>query len=144
MTLTRPSVTAASRIMLPVEAILAAWIGVAWAVQSDARTAIPSLYALRSIWPISATGAVLVILAAAITLGMVLGNRTVTAVALGAGTVAYLFLAGAIAWSLAGGQTASWSAPALPAFGAAAHFASLVSLAKGEYTDEHQRNGVAK
>lgn len=143
MTLTRATVTAASRIMLPVDAILSAWIGAAWALQSDARTAIPSLYALRHVWPISATGAVLVILAVAVTVGLLLHNRAITAMALGASVVAYVFLAVAISWSLAGGQVASWSAPAWPLYVAVAHFASLVSLAQYELTDDH-RNGAGE
>lgn len=142
MPFTRKTITAASRIMLPADAVLSGWIGVAWATQSDVRTAIPSLYALRHIWPISATGTVLVILALVVTLGVIVGNRALTAMALGAGVVAYLFLSLAVTWSLAGGQLASWSAPAWPLYVAVAHFASLISLAKDELTDD-KGNGAA-
>lgn len=134
MPLTRGNVTYASRIMLPVHIVFSSWLGLAWLAQDSTRTAVPSLYALRGVWPIQNTGIVLVVVGVIALLGVLSHRRVVAAVALGMGALAYLILTGFIAWPLLSGA-GSFSSPAWPLYVALAHFASMVSLARDTPND---------
>lgn len=138
--LTRATVTAASRIMLPTHAGFSVALGGVWAWQADERTAVHSLYALRDIWPIQATGGLLFALGALGVVSLLLGRRLPAAVLLFAGAVGYAALTVAVAWSLPGSPLASYSAPLWPAYVATAHLASAISLAADEWTDTDHRN----
>lgn len=135
MPLTRGNVTAASRIMLPAHIIFSTWLGLAWLLQADIRTAVPALYALRNLWPIQATGVVMLAVGIAALAGVLSHQRPLAAVALGMGALTYLGLGAAIGWSSlhSGG---SLSAPAWPLYVAVCHMASMVSLARDSANTE--------
>lgn len=136
----RTTVTRASRIMLPAHAAFSTALGTAWVLQADERTAIPSLYALREIWPIQATGGVLLGLGVLGVVAMLTHRRTLAATCLMAGCIGYVLLTVAILWSLPVMPTASYSAWLWPAYVASAHLATVLSLAADEYTDEYGTN----
>lgn len=139
MPLTRANVTRASRIMLPAHAIVSAGIGAAWFIQDDVRTRIPALYSLRDIWPIQATGMLLLSIGILVAVAILAQRRELAAVMLLAGALAYTFLAVVIAVSVAS-HPGSYSAPLWPLYIAAAHLASALSLASDEYTDPDGTN----
>src|SRR5689334_18669953 len=134
MPLTKQTVTVASRLMLPVDAVLSLWIGAAWFFQDNVRTHVPALYAVRAVWPIEATGALIFTVGALIVVAMFTRKRVVGATMVLAGCFCYLLLSVAIAVSV-WTQPASYSAPAWPLYVALAHLATALSLAADEFTD---------
>jgi hypothetical protein len=137
-------VTIASRVMLPAHAAFSLYVGFTWVFQADIRTQVPALYALRDLWPIDATGGVILAVGALQLIGMSAHHRAVEAITLIIGCLAYLLLGAAIAASV-WTQPASYSAPAWPIYVALAHLASALSLVADEWTDAQgiNRRGLA-
>lgn len=126
--LTKASVTRASRIMLPVHCLFSTGLGLAWLLQDGARTAVPALSAVRSVWPIWATGAVILCVGLISVAGLLSHKRAIAATSLGMGALTFLILAVLITLPIAH-DGASFSAPLWPLYVAFAHVASMVSLA---------------
>lgn len=135
MRLTRATVTRASRVMLPAHVLFSAWLGAGWMLQGSARTAVPALSSLRAVWPIESTGIVLFSLGVLAALALLLHQRVLAGVCLSTGALAYLVLAGFVAWPLLHG-VGSFSAPAWPLYVATAHFASMLSVVFDEGNPE--------
>lgn len=145
MPLDRQHVTVASRVMLPVDVAFGGVLGLIWALQDPSRRN-QSLAALDRTWPVENTGWVLVAVAGVILAALLGRNRTLAMFGCAAGVVAYFVLtiifAGPLDLDLqlgwppvTVGPSVSLSAPLWPAYLAAAHLASLASLAVDEYTD---------
>ena len=127
------SVTVASRIMLPAHALFTTLLGLGWLLQDDMRTQIPALAQLRGVWPIYATGTVLLILGLLTTVAILTGRHTLAGLMLGATSLAWLIIAGLIALT-ATSPDASLTASVWPLYVATAHIASIASLANDETT----------
>jgi hypothetical protein len=143
--LTRGTLTTASRIMLPADATFGAALGLTWALQDSSRTNV-SLTAIAGFWPVPYTGWLVVAVAALIVAGMLTNERWVAGLGLAAGVVLYTVLGlvfvaplelgwGGDAPFLTVGVGVSLSAPYWPWYLAVAHLASLVSLAQDEFSD---------
>src|SRR5690349_9660484 len=112
----RATVTRASRLMVPTHALFSSALGAIWATQASERTAVPSLYALRHVWPIQATGGVLFCIGLLGFAAMLVHKRTLAATLLMAGSIAYALLTVAVLASLQATDLASFSAPLWPAY----------------------------
>jgi hypothetical protein len=130
--LTRQTVTAASRVMLPVYPILAAWMGVAYLFGGPARTSGASYTAAKSWLPIPTWGAMFIVLAVLLLIGYAQRSRPMVAFALTVTAAAYTVWAACFVWSLFTVTDASLVAPAWPLFVAVACFASATSVIRSE------------
>lgn len=132
MPLTRATVTAASRIMLPCYPALAAWIGLAYLFGDPSRTNTPSFQVARDLMPMRGWGCVFLAIAVLLLVGYALRSRDVTVFVLSMATVAYLMWAAFFVWALLTAPDASLVAPAWPLFSALACTASATSIARLE------------
>lgn len=141
-TLLRATVTLATRIMLPTYALIDAGIGAIWVLQDRDRTS-AAIIALQGLgWPITGSGAVLLVLGFLCVAGMLLQSRATTAIVVGAGAAVWLALAVIYTHSVLGDPRASLSTPLLPLGWAVAHIATLASLAVEELTDDRGNHRV--
>lgn len=132
MPLTRGTVTAASRIMLPTYVIFFAWVGGNWALTDSHRLGeSPALRYAATLLPMPMWGCLLVAVSILIAVALLSHRRDLCRFALWIAAIALgLF---AVIFALAGFvSVASPSAAAWPLLGAAACIASERSLLKGE------------
>lgn len=132
MPLTRATVTASSRVMLPVYACLSGYLGACYAFGDPRRTASSSLDVIREVLPggIATWGYFLLALTALKLTALALRSRRLMIVALCLGFAAYVAWASGIATASLTIPDASLTGPAVWLFIAVAHIASLQSLTK--------------
>lgn len=135
MPLTRATVTAASRIMLPAYVLLTAWFGFQYLFDPTGRiNRSHGLVYPRQVMggTMAPWGLVFLGLAALMLLAIALRNDTTFALALGMGVVVFLIWFWCSVKSMSLDPTVAPTAPAVWLFIATACFASLVSLVKRE------------
>ena len=135
MPLTRATVTASSRVMLPVYACLSGYLGLCYAFGDPRRTASPSLDVVREVLPggISTWGGVLLALTAVEVAALAAKSRRLMIVALCLGFACYVAWACGIAAASLTIPDASLTGPSVWLFIAVAHIASLQSLTKDSH-----------
>lgn len=135
MQLTRATVTAAARIMLPAYVLLNAWLGYQYLIDPTGRVARSHGLAYpRQLMggTMEPWGFVFLGLAALMLLALVIHNETTFALALGMGVIVFGLWAWCSLRSMSLDPTVSPTGPAVWLFIATACFASLVSLVKRE------------
>ena len=129
MPLTRTTVTAASRTMLPAYVVLSALVGVVYIVDPGNRLGrAPSITFQRDVMPLEVWGAVMVGLAALMVAAMLSQRRLLFAYALSCCALTWLIWGAAIARAIFLTDNTSYLAPVLPWFVTVACWASIRSL----------------
>lgn len=128
--LTWASITAASRVMLPVYPVLAGWQGCAYAFGGPNRTNTPSLQPAKELLPIQGWGSAFLILAALMVAGYAMRSRDVTVFVLYSACMAYGLWSLAFWFALATVPDASWMGPAWPMFAAVCCGVSATSVGR--------------
>lgn len=132
MPLTRATVTAASRIMLPTYPILASIIGAAYLFGAPTRTSSPAFDVAKQFMSIQSWGVVFLAMAAMLIVGYLIHSRDVTVFVLFMAASAFVMWAVFFGISVLQSHDASLVAPAWPSFAACACSASAISVAKRE------------
>lgn len=133
MHLTRATVTAASRIMLPTYVALNIVVGLTYALDPGGRIArVDSLAFQRDVMPMSMWGLIFVALAVVMSVALISHTRELMSFALYACAVTWALWAAMYAGSLGIDPDASPIPPVLAAFVALACISSAISLLRGE------------
>jgi hypothetical protein len=132
MPLDRAHVTVASRVMLPVYAVVSGYIGLCYILSPDARLRGASLAVARMLLPMPVWGLLALLLSASVVLAILTRSRSLAVGSLCMGAGAYFVWGCFYAISIWIDPSASVVSPIWPLLASAAHIASALSLSWGE------------